>query len=175
MKILLRRMMGAARLDARTASTGSAILIVVIASIAAAVGLGNTNVMEITAMTAAALLTWMVWIGLTLVIGKWIMPGAETHTRTSESSFELLVSQHLQEYSGYRSGDRKVMEPDRCHSFSSHHLNRAVCMCHDMARDAAEEQSFHSAQPTRPDENRIGFGDGCFSNNHFAWVSFNNG
>ena len=92
MKTLLKRMMGAARLDANTyeeveadsTSTASAILVVLIASVAAAVGTGSTSLAGIAGMTLAALLSWMVWIGLTLVIGKWIMPEPGTQTNIGE-------------------------------------------------------------------------------------------
>jgi len=92
MKTLLKRMMGAARLDARTyeqveadsASTGSAILVVFIASVAAAVGLGSTDLTGIAGVTVAAFLSWAVWIALTLVIGKWVMPERGTHTNIGE-------------------------------------------------------------------------------------------
>ena len=92
MNIFLKRMIGAARLDANTyeqveadsTSTASAILVVLIANVAAAVGTGSTNLAGITGLTLAALLSWMVWVGLTLVIGKWIMPGPETQTNIGE-------------------------------------------------------------------------------------------
>jgi hypothetical protein len=84
--------MGAASFDARTyeqveaysSSTGSAMLVVLIASVAAAVGLGSADAIEIVGGTFAAFLTWMVWIGLTLVIGKWIMPDPGTQTDFGE-------------------------------------------------------------------------------------------
>jgi hypothetical protein len=92
MNTLLKRMMGAARLDARTyeqveadsSSTGSAVLVVLIASVAAAVGLGTRDLAGIVGITLAAFVSWMVWIGLTLVIGKWIMPDPGTHTDIGE-------------------------------------------------------------------------------------------
>jgi hypothetical protein len=92
MKTLFSQMVGAARLDAKTyeqveadsTSTGSALLVVLMASIAAAVGLGNRDLVSIAGVTVAALMTWMVWIGLTLVIGKWIMPDPGTDTDFGE-------------------------------------------------------------------------------------------
>jgi hypothetical protein len=85
-------MVGAARFDADTyeqieadtAGTGSAILVVFIASIAAAVGLGSSDLANIGGMTVAAFLSWTVWIVLTLVIGKWIMPDSGTRTNIGE-------------------------------------------------------------------------------------------
>ena len=92
MKTLLKRMIGAARMDAATyeeveadsASTSSAVVVVLIASIAAAVGVGATDLSGIVRASLAALLSWMVWIGLTLLIGKWIMPDPRTHTDFGE-------------------------------------------------------------------------------------------
>jgi hypothetical protein len=92
MKVLLKRMIGAARLDTGTyeqleadsKSTGSAIFVVFIASVAASIGVGSTSVVGIVGVTLAAFLSWMVWIALTLVIGKWIMPTPETHTDFGE-------------------------------------------------------------------------------------------
>jgi hypothetical protein len=85
-------MVGAARCDAETyeqieadkASTGGAILIVVAASVAAAVGLGLRNPDDIWGTTVAALLSWTVWIALTLAIGKWLMPDPATRTNVGE-------------------------------------------------------------------------------------------
>ena len=92
MNTLLRRMIGAARLDGKTyeeveadsSSTVGAILVVLIASVAAAVGTGSTSFADIAGVTLAALLSWMVWIGLTLTIGKWILPAPETQTNIGE-------------------------------------------------------------------------------------------
>jgi hypothetical protein len=92
MNIFLKRMVGAARLDAATyeqveadtTSTGSAVLVVLIASVAAAVGLGSTSLAGIAGFTLAAFLSWMVWIGLTLLIGKLILPAPGTHTDLGE-------------------------------------------------------------------------------------------
>jgi hypothetical protein len=89
---LLKRMMGAARLDTKTyeqveadsESTGSAIAVVFIASVGAAIGTGITNPVSIVSATLAAFLTWVVWVFLTLAIGKWIMPGPETQTDFGE-------------------------------------------------------------------------------------------
>jgi hypothetical protein len=85
-------MIGAARLDAKTyeaveadrSSTGAAIFVVVIASIAGALGTGTRDLAGITSVTIAAMVTWGVWIALTLVIGKRLMPRAETHTDMGE-------------------------------------------------------------------------------------------
>lgn len=92
MKTLLRQMIGAARMDAETyeqveadsARTVSAIVVVLLASVAAALGLGSRTVSDIVGITFAAFATWMVWIGLTVVIGKWVMPARETRTGIGE-------------------------------------------------------------------------------------------
>ena len=61
---------------------------------------GIANLAGIAGVTFAALLSWMVWIGLTLVIGKWIMPGPETQTNIWRS-FGLRVSRPLPACSGF--------------------------------------------------------------------------
>jgi hypothetical protein len=92
MNTLLMRMIGAARLDAKTyeqveadaTTTGSAVMVVVISSAAAAVGLGSRDPFSMFALTLASLLTWAVWISLTLALGKWLMPGPDTQTDLGE-------------------------------------------------------------------------------------------
>ena len=92
MKTLLREMIGAARLDARVyedveanpKTTAGAVFIVVIASIAAAIGTGETGLRGIIGITIAALVSWMVWIGLTLVIGTKVMRGPNTESNVGE-------------------------------------------------------------------------------------------
>jgi hypothetical protein len=92
MNIFLKRMIGAACLDAATyeqveadsTSSASAIMVVVIASVAAAIGAGSRDLTSIAGITLAAILSWIVWIGLTLVIGKWIMPEPGTHADIGE-------------------------------------------------------------------------------------------
>jgi hypothetical protein len=92
MKNVIKRMIGAARFDADTyeqveadrASTGSAIFVVVLASVAAAVGTGAASLADVVGVTVAGLLSWAVWISLTLLIGKWVMPERATHTDVGE-------------------------------------------------------------------------------------------
>jgi hypothetical protein len=75
-------MIGAARLDsqvyedveANPATTGTAFLVVVTASVAASIGAGVGNVTGIIGVTVGALATWMVWVGLTYLIGTRILP-----------------------------------------------------------------------------------------------------
>jgi hypothetical protein len=92
MKNFLRTMIGAALMKPETyetveadrSTTASALLVVVIASIAAALGTGTRSIGGIVSLTLAALVTWMVWIGLTLVIGRQLMPVPETRTNMGE-------------------------------------------------------------------------------------------
>jgi hypothetical protein len=92
MKTIVKRMIGAARFDRKTyeaveadkSSTASAILIVVIASIAGALGTGTRDWAGLISVTIAAIFTWILWIGLTLVIGLRVMPSPETHTNVGE-------------------------------------------------------------------------------------------
>jgi hypothetical protein len=85
-------MIGAARLDSATyeaveadrSSTTSAILVVIGASVAAALGTGTRDFPGVVSVTLASLVTWIVWIALTLLIGKRLMPRPETHTDFGE-------------------------------------------------------------------------------------------
>jgi hypothetical protein len=92
MKDLLKRMIGAARLDAQTyeqveADPGSltgAVFTAVIASIAAAVGTGARDVVGLASATFVLLVTWIVWVALTYVIGTQLLPEPATHSDFGE-------------------------------------------------------------------------------------------
>jgi hypothetical protein len=85
-------MIGASRCDPQTyedleadrSSTGAAVLVVVIASIAGALGTGTRDLAGVVGLTCAALVTWGVWIALTLIIGRFLMPGPQTQTDFGE-------------------------------------------------------------------------------------------
>jgi len=92
MNNLLRRMLGAARLNAdmyeqveadRTSLTG-AIFTAVIASIAAAVGTGARDVLSVASASSVLLMTWIVWVALTYVIGTRLLPEPSTHADIGE-------------------------------------------------------------------------------------------
>jgi hypothetical protein len=55
-----------------------AILVVIVSSLGAAVGTGTTSVAGIAGLLFAAILSWLVWVFLTLFIGTAILPGSET-------------------------------------------------------------------------------------------------
>jgi hypothetical protein len=86
MTTALKRMIGAARLnvqvyedvEANSATTGTAMLIVVAASVAGAIGAGVINPAGIVGVTVGAIATWMVWVGLTYLIGTRILPESAT-------------------------------------------------------------------------------------------------
>ena len=86
MTTLLKRMIGAARLDAQVyedveanpATTGAAFFVVVAASVAASIGAGVSDVGGVIGVTLGAMATWMVWVGLTYVIGTRILPESST-------------------------------------------------------------------------------------------------
>ena len=86
MKALIKRMIGAARLDpqvyeeveANPATNGGAVFVVLAASVAAAIGAGVTDAAGILGVTLGAVATWMVWVVLTYVIGTRVLPGKET-------------------------------------------------------------------------------------------------
>jgi hypothetical protein len=87
MTTLLKRMIGAARLDAQVyedveanpATTGAAVFVVVAASMAASIGAGVSDAGGMIGVTLGALASWMVWVGLTYLIGTRILPEIGTH------------------------------------------------------------------------------------------------
>jgi len=93
MNTLFRRMLGAARLDARIyeeieadrAATPQAFGVVVLASIAAGLGsLENNGWSGMGWIVAAALVGWLVWAWLACLIGTRILPRAETRSNLGE-------------------------------------------------------------------------------------------
>jgi hypothetical protein len=92
MNMTFTRMIGAARLDAHTyeeveanpATTAGAIFVVLAASVAAAIGIGVTDPAGILGVTLGALATWLVWVGLTYIIGTRVIPEGGTHSTIGE-------------------------------------------------------------------------------------------
>ena len=92
MKTLIRQMIGAARMDARIyeyvesdrKTWVGAVFIVLIASIAAAFGSGLRTVPDLVGATVAAILTWLIWVGLTFVIGTLVLPESATRANFGE-------------------------------------------------------------------------------------------
>ena len=92
MKTLFKRMIGASRLDPATyeqveadrSSTAGAILVVIISSVAAALGSGSRNVVSVVSAVILLLGAWVIWVGLTYFIGARLLPGPETHTNIGE-------------------------------------------------------------------------------------------
>ena len=92
MKTLLTRMIGAARLkasiyeqvEADPSSMTGAVLVVLASSIAAAVGSGVWDLSGLIGVLFVSLATWAVWVGLTFVIGTWVMPEPNTHATLGE-------------------------------------------------------------------------------------------
>jgi hypothetical protein len=80
------RMVGAARFHAGTyeeveadhTANGQAVAVVVIASLAAAIGLGATDVRSILCMLFFEIITWLLWVMVTLFIGTHLLPGSGT-------------------------------------------------------------------------------------------------
>jgi hypothetical protein len=80
------RMVGAARLHSGTyeevesdiTANGQAVAVVVIASLAAAVGAGATDPRGLLGMLGVAMLSWLIWVMLTLFIGTRLLPGSAT-------------------------------------------------------------------------------------------------
>jgi len=92
MKTLFKRMIGAASLDAQTyeqveadpTSLAGAVFTAIIASIAAAIGTGARDPLGLVSATLVLLMTWVVWVGLTYVIGTHLLPEAATHADLGE-------------------------------------------------------------------------------------------
>jgi hypothetical protein len=92
MKTLIQKMIGASQLDGTTYETveadphssAEAVLIVFFASIAAAVGIGVTDLAGMIGVTIAGLGTWLVWVGLTYVLGTGVFAASETQSSIAE-------------------------------------------------------------------------------------------
>jgi hypothetical protein len=88
MNTLAIRMIGAARLDrviyeeveADSHANGQAITVVVLATLAGAVGAGVSELAAMAGVMIGGLLSWIVWVTLTLVIGTRLLPGRQTRT-----------------------------------------------------------------------------------------------
>jgi hypothetical protein len=80
------RMVGAARfhpgtyeeVEADHTANGQAVAVVVIASLAAAIGLGATDVRNLLGMLFFEIITWLLWVMVTLFIGTHLLPGSVT-------------------------------------------------------------------------------------------------
>jgi len=86
MTTLASRLLGSARLkvssyeeiESDRHATWQAVAIVVVSSLGAAVGIGNTSLSGIAALLFFAIATWMIWVLLTLFIGTQLLPGKQT-------------------------------------------------------------------------------------------------
>jgi hypothetical protein len=86
MSTFAARVLGSARLnpgsfeevEADKGANGQAVFVVLVSSLGAAFGAGATSPGDIAGMLIAAILTWMVWVFLTLLIGTTLLPGKET-------------------------------------------------------------------------------------------------
>ena len=86
MQSFIARVIGAARLNSESyeeveadkSATGPAIAVVVVSSLAAAIGSGAVDPRSIAGMLVAAILSWLIWVFLTLFIGTQLLPGKET-------------------------------------------------------------------------------------------------
>ena len=92
MKTLLRQMVRASRFDVQTyeqveadrASTAGAVAVVLVASIAAALGSGARDPVSIVSATIALLVTWVFWVALTYFIGTHLLPEPQTRSDLGE-------------------------------------------------------------------------------------------
>lgn len=93
MSVLTERMIGAATLRTATyedvehdpSATGQAVLVVVMSSVAAALGAGlGINGIALIRGTAFALIGWLIWAGLTFLIGTKLLPAPGTRATLGE-------------------------------------------------------------------------------------------
>jgi len=92
MSNVIKSMIGAARLDAQTyeaveadpSKTAAAVLVVLVASVAASIGIGVTDPGGLLGVTLGAIATWILWIALTYAIGTRILPESQTHATIGE-------------------------------------------------------------------------------------------
>jgi hypothetical protein len=88
MSTFASRLFGSARLNAQsyeevesdTHANLQAVGIVVLSSLAAALGTGTTNLASIGALLVVALASWVIWVLLTLLIGTQLLPGDSTRS-----------------------------------------------------------------------------------------------
>lgn len=59
-------------------ATWHSVTIVVLSSLGAAIGIGNTSLSGIAALLFVAIATWVIWVLLTLFIGTQLLPGKQT-------------------------------------------------------------------------------------------------
>src|SRR5512147_117257 len=86
MNPFIDRMIRAARLDAQlyeeveadAAATGQAAAVVLLASVAAGIGLGGFGIGDVLLIAIGALIGWVIWAALTYFIGTQLLPEAET-------------------------------------------------------------------------------------------------
>jgi hypothetical protein len=95
MPIFFERLMGAARLHPGTyeevehdvAATGQAVVVVVLSSVAAAIGLMRPSALDLPLFvthTSGAFVAWVVWSTLVYLIGVHLLPGPETRATVGQ-------------------------------------------------------------------------------------------
>jgi hypothetical protein len=85
-------MIGAARIhsgtyeevEADSTANGQAIAVVVIASLSASIGVGAVDARSMVGMLVVSMLSWLIWVLLTLFIGTRLLPGSVTHADFGE-------------------------------------------------------------------------------------------
>ena len=92
MKTLFRQMLRASRFDVQTyeqveadrSGNAAAVVVVLVASVAAAIGSGARDLVSIVGATVALLVTWVFWVALTYFIGTHLLPEPQTHADVGE-------------------------------------------------------------------------------------------
>jgi hypothetical protein len=88
MSTLANRLIGSVGLNAEsyeeveadTHANAQAVGVVILSSVAAAVGLGATNLASMAPLLVVALASWIIWVLLTLMIGTQLLPGNSTRS-----------------------------------------------------------------------------------------------
>lgn len=89
---LVARMVGAAGFNARSyeeveadsTANMQAIAVVILSSVGAAIGIGAVDFRSLVGLLAGAIVTWLVWVALTVFIGTKLLPGTETKSNFGE-------------------------------------------------------------------------------------------
>jgi hypothetical protein len=88
MSTLANRLLGSVGLNAAsyeeveadTHANAQAVGVVILSSLAAALGTGTTRIGSVVSLVAVALASWVIWVLLTLMIGTYLLPGNSTRS-----------------------------------------------------------------------------------------------
>jgi hypothetical protein len=72
------------RIEASRSSNWAAFVVVIVSSVAAAIGMGAMRPDDLLSLTLMAIVSWLVWVGLTYIIGTKLLPEPNTHADIGE-------------------------------------------------------------------------------------------